>query len=101
MRISDWSSDVCSSDLGRQCRSRSLRRRARRRGCGGARTGMNAFEHAAPAIAMIAAFALVIGGIVVIRKGEYRRKGVLMRVLAAVLLGNVLTRPTGSPGRRC
>src|SRR3546814_1263547 len=76
--------------LGRQCRSRSLRRRARRRGCGGARTGMNAFEHAAPAIAMLAAFALVIGGIVLIRQGEDRRKGVLMLVMAAVLLGDVL-----------
>ncbi|RIA45610.1 hypothetical protein DFR49_0131 [Hephaestia caeni] len=51
---------------------------------------MNALEHAAPAIAMLAAFALVIGGIVLIRQGEDRRKGVLMLVMAAVLVGNVL-----------
>jgi hypothetical protein len=40
-------------------------------------------------IAMLAAFGLVIGGVVLIRRGQ-RRKGVLMIVAAAVLVGNVL-----------
>ena len=40
-------------------------------------------------IAMLGAFALIIGGVVLIRRGE-RRKGVLMIVAAAVLVGNVL-----------
>jgi hypothetical protein len=44
---------------------------------------------AAPAIAMIAAFALVIGGAALIRRAE-RTKGALMLVMAAVLVGNVL-----------
>src|SRR3546814_12128802 len=36
MRISDWSSDVCSSDLGADGRgARRLRRQARRPACGG------------------------------------------------------------------
>ena len=41
-------------------------------------------------IAMIAAFALVAGGIVMIRRGRERTKGVLMVVAALVLVGNVL-----------
>ena len=40
-------------------------------------------------IAMLAAFGLMIGGVVLIRRGE-RKKGVLMIVAAAVLVGNVL-----------
>lgn len=45
---------------------------------------------AAPAIAMIAMFACVIGGVwMIVKRGE-RRKGALMLVMAAVLLGNVL-----------
>jgi hypothetical protein len=45
---------------------------------------------AAPAIAMLAVFACVIGGIAILRRGDNRLKGVLMLVMAAVLLGNVL-----------
>ena len=41
------------------------------------------------AIAMIAAFFLVFGGIKLIRTRESRGKGVLMLVAAAVLIGNV------------
>jgi hypothetical protein len=48
-----------------------------------------ATARAAPAIAMLGVFALVIGGIAVLRRGD-RLKGVLMLVMAAVLLGNVL-----------
>lgn len=44
----------------------------------------------APAIAMIAAFALVIGGGRLVRRPADRTKGVLMLVCAAVLIGNVL-----------
>jgi hypothetical protein len=40
-------------------------------------------------IMMIGAFALAAGGIVAIRRGRDRRKGALMLVAAAVLLGNV------------
>lgn len=46
-------------------------------------------NQAAPAIAMLAAFALALGGIALLRRTE-RLKGVLMLVMAAVLLGNVL-----------
>ncbi|WP_181814674.1 hypothetical protein [Sphingomonas aracearum] len=49
---------------------------------------MNAIAAAAPALAMVAVFALLWGGVVQIRRD--RRKGVLMIVLAAVILGNVL-----------
>jgi len=45
---------------------------------------------AAPAIAMLACFACIGGGVWLIRDGRDRRKGVLMLVMAAVLLGNVL-----------
>jgi hypothetical protein len=41
-----------------------------------------------PALAMLAAFALAIGGVALIRSTE-RTKGILMIVAAAVLLGNV------------
>lgn len=44
---------------------------------------------AAPAIAMLAAFALGIGGVALIRRTE-RTKGILMLVAALVLFGNVL-----------
>ncbi len=45
---------------------------------------------AAPAIAMIAMFACVIGGVgMIVKRGE-RKKGALMLVMAAGLLGNVL-----------
>lgn len=44
----------------------------------------------APSVAMIAAFALVIGGARLIRRPADRTKGVLMLVCAAVLVGNVL-----------
>lgn len=42
-------------------------------------------------IAMLAVFALVVGGVYLIRRrAADRRRGVLMIVAAAVLLGNVL-----------
>lgn len=43
----------------------------------------------APAIAMLAVFALLAGGIYLIAGKRERRKGVLMLVCAAVILGNV------------
>lgn len=39
---------------------------------------------------MIAAFALVVGGIRLIRRKEDRGRGVLMLIAAAVLVGNVV-----------
>ncbi|MBX9730165.1 MAG: hypothetical protein K2X59_02460 [Sphingomonas sp.] len=45
---------------------------------------------AAPAIAMLGVFACLIGGGWMIAKGDDRKKGVLLLVMAAVLLGNVL-----------
>jgi hypothetical protein len=44
----------------------------------------------APALAMLAVFALAGGGIHLIAKGRDRRKGALMLACAAVILGNVL-----------
>ena len=45
---------------------------------------------AAPAVAMLGCFACVAGGaVLIVRRRDYR-KGVLMLVMAAVLLGNVL-----------
>lgn len=44
---------------------------------------------AAPAIAMLGAFACLIGGGVLIAKKRDRRRGVLMLVMAAVLVVNV------------
>lgn len=51
---------------------------------------MSAIAEAAPAIAMLGAFACVIGGGYLLAKGLDRRKGVLLLVMAAVLVGNVL-----------
>lgn len=45
---------------------------------------------AAPAIAMLGFFACLIGGGWLIAKGVDRRKGLLLLVMAAVLLGNVV-----------
>lgn len=45
---------------------------------------------AAPAIAMLAFFACLIGGIAMIVKRRDMRKGVLLLVMAVVLLGNVV-----------
>ena len=42
------------------------------------------------AIAMIAAFLLILGGIRLLRRTDSRGKGVLMLVAAVVLVGNVL-----------
>jgi hypothetical protein len=42
-----------------------------------------------PSIAMLGAFACLIGGVVLIRRQE-RRKGALMLVMAVVLIANVL-----------
>ena len=41
------------------------------------------------AIAMIAAFLLLFGGIRLLRQPDNRKRGVLMLVAAAVLIGNV------------
>lgn len=51
---------------------------------------MSGIAAVAPAIAMLAVFALVIGGITLIVKRRDRRKGVLMLVMALVLIGNVM-----------
>ncbi|MBR0551919.1 hypothetical protein [Stakelama marina] len=54
-------------------------------------SGLTAIGQAAPAIAMVAVFALVIGGITLVRRGaQNRQKGILMLVCAAVVLANVL-----------
>lgn len=45
---------------------------------------------AAPALAMLAAFACVAGGLYLIARRGERLKGVLMIVMAVVLVGNVL-----------
>jgi hypothetical protein len=45
---------------------------------------------AALAIAMLAAFLLVLGGVRLIGRGEFRQQGWLMIVAALVLFGNVL-----------
>jgi hypothetical protein len=47
-------------------------------------------EGLAPALTMLAAFACLIGGGVLIAKRQNVRKGVLMLVMAAVLVGNVV-----------
>ncbi len=50
-----------------------------------------AIADAAPAIAMIAVFMLIAGGVVLMRRGgETRQKGVLMIVCAAIVFANVL-----------
>ena len=51
---------------------------------------MGTIASATLAIAMIGAFLLVLGGIRLIRRGEYRQQGWLMIVAAMVLVGNVL-----------
>lgn len=51
---------------------------------------MTTLESLAPTIAMLAMFACLIGGGWMIVKGVDRRKGMLLLVMAAVLLGNVL-----------
>ncbi len=51
---------------------------------------MNAISSAAPAIAMLAAFACAIGGGWLIRTRRDTKRGWLMVVMALVLLGNVL-----------
>ena len=51
---------------------------------------MESISQVAPAIAMLGAVACVVGGIATIRRGDDRRKGALMLVMAAVLVGNVL-----------
>ncbi|WP_197418944.1 MULTISPECIES: hypothetical protein [unclassified Sphingomonas] len=48
-----------------------------------------AIASAALAVMMIAVFALTIGAVVLIRRGDWR-KGGLMLAAAAVMLGNVL-----------
>jgi hypothetical protein len=51
---------------------------------------MGTIASGALALAMIAAFLLVAGGIHLIRRGEHVRQGRLMLVAALVLVGNVL-----------
>ena len=51
---------------------------------------MGTISSVAPAIAMLAAIMLVLGGIRMIRRGENRKQGWLMIVAAAVVVGNVL-----------
>jgi hypothetical protein len=43
-----------------------------------------------PALLMLAVFALVAGGIYLLRTGTDRKRGVLMLVAAVVFFGNVL-----------
>ncbi|WP_242139053.1 hypothetical protein [Sphingomonas sp. TREG-RG-20F-R18-01] len=50
---------------------------------------MSGIESLAPAIAMLAAFACLIGGVRMIWRRSDGRKGVLLLVTAAVLVGNV------------
>lgn len=50
---------------------------------------MTGLDTAAPAIAMLAAFACLIGGGYLLAKLRDRTKGALMIVMAAVLIGNV------------
>ena len=51
---------------------------------------MNSFASAAMALAMIAAIVLAIGGVRLALRGGDRKRGILMVVAAAVLVGNVL-----------
>lgn len=50
---------------------------------------LTAIAAAAPAVAMLGAFACLIGGGMLVAKKRDVRKGVLMLVMAAVLIGNV------------
>lgn len=52
--------------------------------------GLDAVAQAAPAIAMLAVFACLAGGVWQLSRGGDRRKGALLLVMAAVLFGNVL-----------
>ncbi|OYY89167.1 MAG: hypothetical protein B7Y45_13455 [Sphingomonas sp. 28-66-16] len=52
--------------------------------------GLVGIAQAAPAIAMLGFFACLIGGGWMIAKGGDRKKGALLLVMAAVLLGNVV-----------
>lgn len=51
---------------------------------------MTGIASAAPSIAMLGAIACLIGGGYLIAARRDRRKGVLLLVMAAVLVGNVL-----------
>lgn len=51
---------------------------------------LGSIASAAPAIAMLGCFACLIGGGALIARGGDRKKGVLLLVMAAVLLGNVV-----------
>ena len=51
---------------------------------------MTGIASAAMALAMIAAFVLAIGGARLAMRGRDRKRGLLMIVAAAVLVGNVL-----------
>ncbi len=51
---------------------------------------MNPIANAAPALAMLAAFACLLGGGWLIRTGRDAKRGWLMIVMAVVLVGNVL-----------
>ena len=51
---------------------------------------MTSFASAAMALAMIAAFLLAIGGARLALRENDRKRGILMIVAAAVLVGNVL-----------
>ena len=53
-------------------------------------TDLGDFASAAMAITMIAAAALAVGGVKLMFNADYRSKGVLMLVMAAVLVANVL-----------
>ncbi|MHA6720945.1 hypothetical protein ACX40Y_16050 [Sphingomonas sp. RS6] len=48
-----------------------------------------AFSPLATSIAVLAVFALLVGGVIVVRRGD-RTRGVLMLACAVVIMGNVL-----------
>lgn len=51
---------------------------------------MSGIAALAPAVAMLAVFALTGGGVYLLRRGQDRNRGWLMLAAAAVLFGNVL-----------
>jgi hypothetical protein len=51
---------------------------------------METIAQAAPAIAMLGAFACLLGGGYLVATGRDRKRGTLMLVMAAVLIGNVM-----------
>jgi hypothetical protein len=51
---------------------------------------MGTIASAALAVAMLATILLALGGVRLVRAGQYRQQGWLMIVAALVLLGNVL-----------